>query len=439
MKNKYFPGLILAALMLSFSILSCSNGGTSKVTIKINLGLQNNSAFNASPGSIIDRVLSFFEKKAEAQAAPVNSAPSWVDSMTLNITADDMETITRTYPTHDEIPDVIELKVPAGEARTFELLAYTPSATLRGVAKRNLGGGSTITIPIQMGLYETKIIVPDYGNNQIVQFDENFSSSSWTSKNATNLNTSTISVTTLYPYDIDFDSQGRIYIANYNFSTDAALIRIDDINDTVPEKLASITGILSLTIDRANNLLYFAISNQVYSMRTDISATPVSLNLDDTELGDGNYGFSSIYVNNNSLYLVNQFAGTVRRLDLNLAYPNRPVDVYAGTYNSGLGDILVKGDSAYFTVYGSGTSAVVRTSLNLAENGVLQYAPGESDSFADYGPRLFVAILNSRFYLIDEDGGGTINRVVAFDDFNSPWDSFAAEDIGQTAFRFYVC
>jgi hypothetical protein len=438
MKNKSIFGISLLVLITCFS-LSCNSAGTSSVTITIDLGLQNAGAFNAPESSIIDRVLRFFAKDAEA------AAPSHITSLTLNITGEGMDTITQNYTT--PIPSIITAEVPAGKSRTFELLASSASATLRGTARRNLSGGATISIPIQMRLYETKIIVSDYNNNRIVQFDKNYSSSSWISKTGFSGFTGNFR-----PFDIDFDGKGRIYISNEGFAAnDGRIIRVSQITtaadscDLIGTQGSSTTK-RGIAIDRVNNYLYYTDSSLARLYRYNIN----------TESEDGYLTLPRAYIfgididNNGYAYIVCNYTyygtGTYNYI-LKYNVNTQNTETYVSTnsadnYVTWLNDpwdIIIK--SGYVYVTDRSNAQVIQLDQNLVHQQTLSTSPDETYSFL--GPHRFVAILNKKIYVTDDNSSDTA-RLFAFDDINgNNWETYGhhgypASDPG--GFLFYcIC
>jgi DNA-binding beta-propeller fold protein YncE len=91
---------------------------------------------------------------------------------------------------------------------------------------------------------------------------------------------------TIYPYDVDFDDIGRIYIANYGFSTGQdVVIRLNDITANTYTSLGTggMNGIKSVAVDRGNKLVYYATNNQLYrcdyngsNLKNDYTMTDIS-------------------------------------------------------------------------------------------------------------------------------------------------------------------
>ena len=66
----------------------------------------------------------------------------------------------------------VTLTVPSGVARTFTLLANTPSVTLKRNVTVDLAPDETKEIGLTPTLSDTQIIVPDYHTNRLVQISD---------------------------------------------------------------------------------------------------------------------------------------------------------------------------------------------------------------------------------------------------------------------------
>lgn len=414
MKSKVF--CLLSGMFLSIFLLNCSSGDYSEVTITIDLGLGSENAVNMQKSSIFDRIMRFFEKDAAAGTAPSN-----ISSMTLNVTGSGMDAIKQTYT--GTLPSKITLDVPAGNSRQFEILAYTPSATLRGAATRDLAGGTVVNITLNMGLYETKIVIPDYYNNRIVQID-NISGSGWIEKNVS------------YPYDIDFDSSGRIFIAHNN-----EILRMDDINDTFEILYNEDFSYTSIAIDKNKDIMYYSPTSSLF--KNNLNGT------DQEELGINTNANTSYQImdirgmdvdQNGKLYIAgasNTEADTIFRYNPD----NESVETInnnpAYLYNPW--DIIVKGDYVYVANYDSDGSnnKITRFNLDLSNPIVLNKKPDASDQF--YGPWRFVAILNKKIFIADDGHDSpNIDRIIAFDDINGTnWTTYGSSGDGDYQFNFY--
>ena len=170
-----------------------------------------------------------------------------ITSVELTVSGPGMNTISIVY---DSLPSSIELSIPSGSDRTFELEVFVDipiiaATSYKGTATADLSQDST-TIYLTMGVGSTKIVVPDpeWFNGEvteprITQFDDISGGNALSLDLAALLLQGLTGVSTFNPYDIDFDSEGRIYIANYDSSTSSGIIRIDNILGTNPFFIAT--------------------------------------------------------------------------------------------------------------------------------------------------------------------------------------------------------
>lgn len=403
--------IISLIIILLMVITGCSTEkGISIVTINLGLDKQSNS-------SALDKILHLFQ--TPVYAAP----PSNIVKITVNVTASDISTISKEF-----IPPfgTITIEVPSGVQRTIEVLADTPSATIRGVTIVDLEPGLN-TVDISMHLYRTKIIVPDYYNYRLVQMDD-MSGNGFIYINASSINY----LGTLAPYDVDFDDIGRIYIANY-WSGYEEIIRIDDMTSSACSVIGSADfEITTVAIDRNRNFIYFADWQTLYRCNLDGSNLKKDFSTDSmtyfeaiTVDDDGNLFISCYYPSDYSIVKFNPNEGngqiiahssmiTVKYWDV--IYKNGQC-IAAFDDEIGLNDTLVIFNPSDLTITnqrGTGTNSS-------------SPSPGQF-----WGPRRFVAILNDRFYLIDEGFPG--DNVVSFSDFVfSNWQRYAN---GFTFFSF---
>ena len=132
-----------------------------------------------------------------------------VSTVRIRVTGPDLSIFEKEFPA----TGVITLHLKPGINR-FEITAFvrpgSPNliSTFRGTAVANISARSTSSVRVPMNADETKLVIQDYSRQRIVMMD---------SINGGNIRTRTgsdIGITTFWPYDIDFDAQGRIYIAN---------------------------------------------------------------------------------------------------------------------------------------------------------------------------------------------------------------------------------
>ena len=187
-----------------------------------------------------------------AKDLPVNMV-----SIALIVTGPDMAPIQMVFP-----PEAsrIDLDVPAGPARTFTLLLTSPSATLSAETTVDLLAGEIREILFTPKLGGTDIVIPDALNNRIVQISD-MTGTGWIEKGSTG--PTDFGGGSFMPYDVDFDDQGRIYIANSaGESSVGAIVRIDDINHVSATTCVKIEpglggGMNALAVDRINGYVYY--------------------------------------------------------------------------------------------------------------------------------------------------------------------------------------
>ena len=152
----------------------------------------------------------FFTGNTSVSVSPVIRAiglPTGITSVELTVSGPGMNTIGVVY---DGLPSSIELTVPSGSDRTFELVVYvdnplSAATSFKGTTTADLSqGNAEITLSMELG--STKLVIPDADNTRVVQIDD-MSGSGWTEKINPGL-------PGFIPYDIDFSPTGQIYIAN---------------------------------------------------------------------------------------------------------------------------------------------------------------------------------------------------------------------------------
>ncbi|NMB64635.1 MAG: hypothetical protein GYA16_07170, partial [Spirochaetes bacterium] len=134
--------------LLVAALFACSYENTATVTIDTGIRQQ-------AQLSLFDRVLAFFSLAQPLQADPVPGTV-YVYSIIVNVTANDMETITRDVPLDT---GKITLEVPAGSQRTFEVVGYDDGGNryYGGITTVDLSPGQQVNLNIEMGELNNKI------------------------------------------------------------------------------------------------------------------------------------------------------------------------------------------------------------------------------------------------------------------------------------------
>ncbi len=362
--------------------------------------------------------------------------PVTPSSIALVVSGPGMETIAKVLAAASSGSESLE--VPAGPARTFTFLANTPSVTFKAEATVDLAAGETKEIFLSPVLSDTQIVVPDpYLNYRLVQISD-MSGSGWYAiqYNAPGLTKAGMtSLTQFLPYDVDFDAQGRIYVANaYD-----GVVRLDSIYgnnaDWFARGAGAPIGALAIAVDRANQLLYYANGSSLSVVVTEPLGTPSTLT------GSTSTNITGLAVGpDGSLYLTNYGYGNGGFL---IKYDPFSQTVLA-SYPSALStdwdpwDVTVQGGYVYTThvLPFSGVKKVARSDLNLTP--IDEYTGSASDPF--YGPRRFVAILSWKPTVIDEGyAGSDSNRLATFGDMaGSGWTTYGSTGSSTGQFEFFT-
>ena len=383
----------------------------------------------------------FFTGNTSVSVSPVIKAigmPTGITSVELTVSGPGMNTIDVVY---DSLPSTIDLTVPTGSHRTFELVVYvdTPiiaATSYKGTTTVDLSQGNA-EVNLTMRVGSTKLIIPDAFNNRIIQIDD-MAGNNWSTVTQGGL--IGWPAVDFLPWDIDFDNEGRILIANNGDMMASPIIwRINSISDPVytPLNIGTAWGYIAIAADRKNNLIYFASTTQLYSCNnfgTDLVST-----YDMT----GITTINGLAVDENGVvYIADSGSDSI--------FKYNPISQSIIGSNSSVNlnfpwDILVKDDHIYVANYaGVDNWKIIKFDQNLDSEVGFGKISGDTDTTPNYfrGPRKFIAISPKKFYLIDENGSsfGDVERVVAFsDEFSSIWEAFEPSTIGQTPFIFYDC
>jgi len=371
----------------------------------------------------------------------VKGAPSDITTLSLRITGPGMSPVESYY---SSVPSSITIEVPAGKDREFELIAHvgpsSPSAAVsfKGTATVDLAAGETTEIVLTMDLNETKLVIPDSKNNRIVQIDDMIGGG-WKEI----INTDIGYTPNLAPFDIDFDSQGRIYIAIFTFSsTDNFIIRIDDFDAVTytPIIMGKASPCIALAVDRQNGYVYYSVdlgTDQLY--RCDLDGT------NDTLLTTtGITTIQGLAVDDNGILYIAGNDG----LDRIFQY-NPVTESITATYSTNIntaGDVLVKEPYLYIANL-NGTSGYKIIQLDTDLGFIAAY--GNQSAAVDdipgnfYGPKRFLAILSKKIAILDEASTNEPasfrgDRLVSIGDIaGTGWKTYGQTGGGTGQFEFY--
>ncbi len=319
------------------------------------------------------------------------------------------------------------VSVPAGPARTFTLLLNSASATLSGSATVDLQPGETKSISLTPALSATQIVIPDANNGRIVQISD-MNGTGWTAIDYTNLGNNPTGQS-IHPVAIDFDNQGRIYVADSNMG----LFRIDDINHALNDEIIDSSSMSIVAVDRTNGLVYYGTGSTTLLQKSvaNIGASPVSLSL--TELLTGP---SAIAVDDQGILYMAVQATTTSIVKFNPTLPAGSRVVATSTYGFSFSSyprgIMVKGAYVYVTDPTAGKLVRLDKNLQLVDT----FSGSPTSPFTR--PETFVATLNKMLTVIDE--GTSVDRLTAFNDMTGAgWTTLGSvtNGSGQNQFAFY--
>jgi len=380
---------------------------------------------------------------ARASLMLAKQLPANVASIVLVVSGPGLKTVAKEVAVGT---DSVTLEVPAGVARTFTLLANTPSVTLKGEATVDLLPGQTKEIVLFPLAFDSQIIVPDPANNQRLVQIADMQGTGWIEKYASDLG-----ISYFYPWDVDFDGEGRIYIANNaNWSwDDGGVFRLDDISDTTPDwlvgpGLAGVNPIYAIAVDRENGYLYY-ITGQTQLYRKSLSTPPG----DDVEIAIGGL-VEIVYVkgiavdSEGYVYLVSDSSGSPANtvLKINPDPPTGPTIL--ASYSTNLldpWDVVVKSPYVYISNRNGESGYKV---MQFDQNLQFIRGFGPQDDLSPpaqagyfYVPERFVAILSKRLILVDENNSG-YNRLVSFNNLEGAgWVTYGTTGAGVGQFNFY--
>ncbi len=366
------------------------------------------------------------------------NVPASAQTIALTISGSNMEEISKNLPA----AATAVVTVPSGSSRTFTAQSSTASVTSKGETQTDLLTVDDKTVSVTFELYETKIIIPDALNNRIVQIDD-MTGAGWTVLDYTDFG---LAAGEFLPYDIDFDSKGRIYIANDygNGAGTKQILRINDITDTSPVAVIEglTVGATSIAVDRKNDFIYYG-TEQKYPDYSKIFRCQYDGTNNSQFTTKETYGFPGIDIGENGTVYVmandSDFAGFYK-------YDMSGNLLKGGNYSylNFAWDVVVK--PPYVYVLNTNNYEILQLDINdISQNPLKKYGTQDDGTFPDnpgefYGPKRFVAILNKKLTLTDEVDYATKDRLVSLDDTldGSGWEPYGANGSGTGQFSFFV-
>lgn len=385
----------------------------------------------------------FFGTGIEKTVTPTIRAigiPSDINIGSITLTVTDSAGAVIVEETYTSLPTGITVSIPEGNNITFELtinmdpLFSGTITSYKGTATTNIAS-ETATVDIIMGIERTKIVVPDYYNKRILQFDDITGSISASLDPTLNPGFSTwLGSKTFNPYDIALDNEGRIYIANYDASTDSGIVRVDDILGTNPFFIPTNGNTKTISIDSENNIIYY---NDYATIKScDMNGNLINDNIYSGEVLD-TFTFSDGFLYFIDLGYINKYNVSTDTIVI-----SKEITQFATPW-----DVMVKDDKVYVANNG-GTDGWKIIQLNNDLTSPVGYGLNKDPGYnvADtaqghfYDPRRFVAILNKKITIIDETSSdGSLDKLVSIDDITGTnWQTLPESGDGQSLFTFYT-
>jgi hypothetical protein len=376
------------------------------------------------------------------------TAPACLIGMSLTISGPGMSAQHYYYK---DIPSKVTVEVPSGKARQLSLEVYVnpalPTAALafRGEQTIDLKPGESKPVNLRMIVSETKLLIPDNQGYRLVQVD-NMKGDGWIERTVTDLP----GIGAFYPIDVDFDASGRIYVANWAGAL--KLIRLDNISNFAFDTIIgatdiNITSIVTLTVDRPRDYLYYADNNTLkrYNIKNN--------NIDEITLPGGILEIYQITVDKEGLLYISYRSSITYNYYISKFDPSSSPPYFSKTYSSAnfFGKDILLRDNYVLVSNPSGAADFKLVKLDTNLNFIKGYGSGALTSENDlrngyfYNPYQFVAVSRRKIYLIDDGMGVYANgaeysdRILAMDDLESwnGWDILSGT--GAKHFWFAAC
>jgi hypothetical protein len=361
--------------------------------------------------------------------------PANIAAIALIVTGPGMLPIQQTYPPSVES---IDLDVLAGPDRTFTLLLTTPSATLKAEATVDLKAGEIRDILFTPKLGGTDIVIPDGYNSRIVQISD-MTGAGWIEKNHMDFGLGPLYGYAFQPWDIDFDDQGRIYIANNggDYVGFPGVIRIDDIGHATSTDMVWVDpnlGMVTLAVDRVNGYIYYTPGYSTL-YRKNINSPTIATDIPesfDLNADMPNFGTNGIAVDGGGyVYIVNEFMNNVVKYD-----PQRPAGSRIVASSSSVEvpwDVTVKDGMVLVSDPGASCIDIFDKDLNYINS----YDGPVADPFV--GPRRFLGALGMPGIYITDENNSTKERVIYMQDISGAgWVPYGTHGSGLGQFEFFT-
>ena len=371
-----------------------------------------------------------------------------IATYTLRISAEDMEPVEKTFSAYELDGDTVNVTVPSGTSRLFELTAipasyntYAAAASYYGSATADLEADAYTDVTISMALESTKIVFPDHFNYDLYMISD-MTGTDVISSDTTTFTPDLTNSYYFYPHDVDYDMIGRIYVSTDEtyylslYQTGSAIYCLNSISSAgTMLNLGDLTysAMSAIAVDRNSGILYFSTGSTLNSY--NISTEEITLDYNINGFDPQNDTISGIAADNDSiLYIViNNNAPSHRAIKYN---PSTETVVSTYSNLNDPTDVMYQDASIYISDLGNGETTYNRivqlNSQNMSFTG--EYAP--TGDTVLYGPKRFLAVRPDEILFIDEEDmiNGT-DRIVSINDIDGT--GFTVYDNESCIFYFY--
>ncbi|MCP4131751.1 MAG: hypothetical protein GY754_12300, partial [bacterium] len=228
--------------------------------------------------------------------------------------------------------------------------------------------------------------------------------------------------------------------------TNNCVVRVDNIAGDNSIKFASASydnGVEALAVDRNNNLVYYATNSstateKLYRSNLDNSSSS------SLSVSGGVEAIGSIYGmtvdNDGKLYISGKNGPGASRIFKYDPATQQVTISYAGSMVFP-NDIMFKNNSVYvLDINGAEGYHVFQLNLDLTViSSNIGTRTGDTSTVGKfYGASRFLGKMNPYFYILDEDAGGTADRIIYLEDFaGTGWKSYGETGSGIGQFGFY--
>jgi hypothetical protein len=325
--------------------------------------------------------------------------PEGIDSIELNVTGPGMEQIEESIEIGE---NSVTIEVPSGEEREFNIDVTTSLVTFSGSAVEDLTAGEETEITIPMDLSEIKMLIPDAMNGRIVKLDD-MDGSGWITTN--------FGYSDFAPWDIDFDSQGTVYLATSPAVAAPLIFRIGLLDEIPTVFHSGSLGFRSIAVDRINDIVYFAESNALF--RSNLDLTEVEPIETDIGVGAPIQGISGLEVLDNGHLLI----ASNERIDIyDTSGSGQIIESDSVNYVNDIpSDFLYKNGFAYLSCSGGSSSGkIVRFDMRstYSFNDPIEYNTNLA------GPKRFIRTLSDKIIFIDENQMIGEHRIISIGDIS---------------------